>query len=155
MKIAIQAVFNAMVIFCRAKCLTAFRCSPIGGRALTDIVDVSRRFVPHYFSTPSHQLNRVTRLNAIKGPVRYSSKHWLECILTIPTSRVLARTCLQIILFTAWSAFLTWLHMTGRKNLAIPAIMHTTLGSALSLLLVFRTNSGYDRYMICCPCYSC
>lgn len=86
-----------------------------------------------------------SRLHAIKGPARYSSNHWLECILTIPTSRVLMRTGMQIVIFTAWSAFLTWLHMTGRRKLAIGGMVHSTLGSALSLLLVFRTNSGCDR----------
>jgi putative membrane protein len=32
------------------------------------------------------------------------------------------------------------------RPVAIPATVHTLVGTALELLLVFRTNSSYDRF---------
>eukprot|EP01038_Epipyxis_sp_PR26KG_P007877 gene7877-10693_t len=88
-----------------------------------------------------------TRLNmAIKGPVRYSTSDWFECILTLPASRILNRIKYKLGFFTAFAAILTLIYNTFSVKFYIPLTLHSILGSALSLLLVFRTNSSYDRF---------
>ncbi len=44
-----------------------------------------------------------------------------------------------------WSALVVWLYERGYVS-AIPPSLHGLVGVALGLLLVFRTNSSYDRY---------
>ena len=49
----------------------------------------------------------------------------------------------QVVAMTLWSAVVCALHAHPRVPLApMPALPHSLLGSALSLLLVFRTNSA-------------
>jgi len=79
------------------------------------------------------------------GPIRYSTGDWLNCITTLPTSRILRRTKYNILFFTAFSAFLTWLYKY-KFLFTLPATVHSIAGAALSLLLVFRTNAAYDRF---------
>ena len=87
-----------------------------------------------------------TRLSAIIGPVRYSSNDWLECLQTLPTSRILKRTKYNIFANFCWSSAVTLLYRSRCITQSLPPIAHTILGSALGLLLVFRTNSAYDRF---------
>jgi putative membrane protein len=47
--------------------------------------------------------------------------------------------------FVVWSIGLTWIHLNVHK-IDVPATGHTLAGTALSLLLVFRTNASYDRF---------
>lgn len=51
----------------------------------------------------------------------------------------------RVLLCVAWSAIVVGvdLHVV---NVGISSIIHTLLGSALGLLLVFRTNASYDRF---------
>lgn len=98
--------------------------------------------------------NRPTRTNvklhmAIVGPVRYSTRDWVDCIRTLPSSRILARTKWNILCFMGWTTFVTILFKVVAKQMVrfqIPPTVHSVLGPALSLLLVFRTNSSYDRF---------
>ena len=84
-------------------------------------------------------------LRAVAGPDRYTASHWIECLLTLPTSRILVRTRSTIAAHVIWSAALTWLHKRGVCSFCLPTSVPTILGSALGLLLVFRTSSSYDR----------
>ena len=88
---------------------------------------------------------RSTRLFAIQGPIRYSSNNWIDCLLTLPSSRVLKLTWKFLFALTSWTALLTWLYKVGHLTYTLPIVVHSILGSALGLLLVFRTNSSYDR----------
>ena len=50
-----------------------------------------------------HRAAKTTSLRmAIEGPVRYSSADWIECIKSLPSSRILKRTKFNIAFFTAW-----------------------------------------------------
>ena len=80
------------------------------------------------------------------GPVRYSTEDWIENISSLPTSRILARTKYNILFVTIWTAFWTMLYMTKKLTVSLPVSVHSILGSALGLLLVFRTNASYDRF---------
>lgn len=88
-----------------------------------------------------------TRLEmAIKGPVRYTTQDWLENITSWPHSLILHRIKVNLIVFTLWTAFLTWFYKSRAIKFLFPATIHSIAGSTLSLLLVFRTNSSYDRF---------
>lgn len=96
---------------------------------------------------PSRKLQMV-----IKGPWRYSSDDWLQCLYSLPTSRILKRVKYNILFLTLWTAFWTYFFTNSRlglnfiKSLNFPASVHSILGTALGLLLVFRTNTSYDRF---------
>lgn len=83
---------------------------------------------------------------AIIGPVRYSTADWFECLSTLPSSRILKRTRNSIVFFSLWTIILVALSKMGKIRIQLPTSIHTLVGSALSLLLVFRTNSSYDRF---------
>jgi len=83
---------------------------------------------------------------AIEGPTRYSTTDWIDCLRTLPTSRILQRTKWNIFWWGLWSTFVTVAFKLTKLKLQIPAAVHSVLGPALSLLLVFRTNSSYDRF---------
>ena len=88
-----------------------------------------------------------TRLDmAIVGPVRYSVNDWFECLKTLPTSRILKRTKSNILAHFMWTSIVTFLFQRKLMTFTLPSIIHSILGPALSLLLVFRTNSAYDRF---------
>eukprot|EP00434_Breviolum_minutum_P008019 symbB.v1.2.007074.t1/scaffold422.1/size209270/3 len=70
----------------------------------------------------------------------------METILGIPHSRVLRRIWHPLLTMTGVSLVASTLHCL----LHVPGLptmqAHTLLGSGLSLLLVFRTNSAYQRF---------
>lgn len=88
----------------------------------------------------------IMKLYAIIGPVRYSSNDWLECLMTLPSSRILKRTKSNIFTNFCWTFMITLLYHKNLITTALPSMVHSILGSALGLLLVFRTNSAYDRF---------
>lgn len=51
----------------------------------------------------------------------------------------------QLFLSAVWSVIVIYFHYNIRP-VAIPATIHSLIGLALGLLLVFRTNSSYDRF---------
>jgi len=82
----------------------------------------------------------------IKSPVRYSTQDWWDCLVSLPSSRILARTKKCITFFTLWALLVTIAYKFFRLQFTLPASINSVLGSALGLLLVFRTNSSYDRF---------
>jgi len=79
------------------------------------------------------------------GGSRYLSTDWILSLLSIPRSYLLRRIKTHVIFdqCVCWLVYL--LHRSGR-NVSIPLLGHTLLGSFLGLLLAFRTNSAYDRF---------
>jgi len=84
----------------------------------------------------------------IKGPVRYSTRDWMQCLLTLPSSRILQRVKYNVLFITIWTACWTILLKTTSltRKLNFPSTVHSIAGTALGLLLVFRTNASYDRF---------
>lgn len=78
--------------------------------------------------------------------VRITSSDWLESIKSLPRSQVLRRIRNPLLSMTGGALLVSIWHcvfqMPGLPTLA----PHTLLGSGLSLLLVFRTNSAYQRF---------
>ncbi|MEO1450508.1 MAG: bestrophin family ion channel, partial [Bacteroidota bacterium] len=88
--------------------------------------------------------------------INYDSKNWVGAIRHFNTSYVIRRTmtmCLKMGLFTATVAGLDYLFNQhpdfiplNLDVIVIEPAVFSLLGVFLSLLLVFRTNSAYDRW---------
>jgi len=91
--------------------------------------------------------------------IEYNNKVWFRHILHFhktDTFRILLREMLIVAIYTAIIAaveihFLREMRMTAsgesvEKALKNTTIMHSILGFVLSLLVVFRTNTAYDRW---------
>jgi len=79
---------------------------------------------------------------------KYDPDQWRSHLFDIRGSLV-REICFRVAASVAWSVVVVilsrqqaWLHF----NLNISPLPHTLIGAALSLLLVFRTNSSYDRF---------
>ena len=89
--------------------------------------------------------------HVIVAPERNKSSHWFRNLVSIPSSRtlqriwahlsaILATACVVMLHMHFWPDNLLWLV----KGLS--TTIHSLVGGALGLLLVFRTNSAYDRF---------
>ena len=66
---------------------------------------------------------------------------------TITSSKLLIHIVKRIIFFTLYSAIIYFLyHIYERHRLAIPLSIETILGTAISILLGFRTSAAYERW---------
>lgn len=75
---------------------------------------------------------------------RYSSRDWLHNIITLPSSIILNRIKIPVAAQMGWALLIVLIHRI--RPVAISIKPHTLLGSALGLLLVFRTNAAYTRF---------
>jgi putative membrane protein len=76
--------------------------------------------------------------------IKYDPHHWWRHLLRLRGGLV-KEIFGRLGVFALWSVLLTWIHLHVHK-IDVPATGHTLVGTALSLLLVFRTNSSYDRF---------
>jgi putative membrane protein len=74
----------------------------------------------------------------------YDAHKWLDHFFDIRGSAV-KEISLRVLVCVAWSALVVWFHFNVR-HVGIPSLLHSLVGLALGLLLVFRTNASYDRY---------
>ncbi|CAM9919983.1 unnamed protein product [Ascophyllum nodosum] len=77
---------------------------------------------------------------------RYSSKAWLHNLRTLPSSVILHRIKHPVLAQTCWAAVVSLIHAASGGAWSMSIKPHTLLGSALGLLLVFRTNAAYQRF---------
>jgi len=81
--------------------------------------------------------------------IKYNPKIWLSHIFKFYKSDTLKILLPEIMLMGIYTAGICYieLHYTGNLSAFKNAIaMHTMVGFVLSLLLVFRTNTAYDRW---------
>ncbi|CAJ1932663.1 unnamed protein product [Cylindrotheca closterium] len=86
---------------------------------------------------------------------RYSASDWLYNLKTWKHSSILKEVRNPVIALSSWATLVSLLHkalqMAGRGNwalqMSIPAAAHSFLVSSIGLLLVFRTNSAYQRFL--------
>lgn len=81
----------------------------------------------------------------------YNNKAWISSLFTISkadTARKLAPLILFIVLYSLAIAFweLEYLHLGNNSWVKNIPTLHSLLGFAISILLVFRTNTAYDRW---------
>lgn len=86
---------------------------------------------------------------------RHSASDWLYNVRSFPQSKVLREIRNPVLTVAAWSFFVSVLHRVCKTsfpalaaNMSIPGTAHSFLVSALGLLLVFRTNSAYQRFNV-------
>ena len=82
--------------------------------------------------------------------VQYDPKHWTSHLFDVRNSMFHAIFG-RIALCVGWSVVVLIFHEFLRKRLgidrsSIPPTVHSLVGFALGLLLVFRTNTSYDRF---------
>jgi len=101
--------------------------------------------------THSHRVNNL-----------HASKDWLHNIASLPRSTVLRDILNPVMTVTGWSFVISVVHRLMRMsslplwnqmaiNMCIPTHAHSCLVSSLGLLLVFRTNSAYQRFLVSLP----
>jgi ion channel-forming bestrophin family protein len=83
--------------------------------------------------------------------IAYNPKDWFTFVFKIHKADTVRRLFFMILCMAAYTAIIAWLELTfwniGQKSgLRNFSMLHTTLGFVLSLLLVFRTNTAYDRW---------
>ncbi len=82
--------------------------------------------------------------------ISYNPHDWRSHLLDIRGS-MLPEIMGRVALCVGWSVLVTaahellppWIH---GFSLSVPSTVHTLIGTALGLLLVFRTNSSYDKF---------
>lgn len=76
--------------------------------------------------------------------IEYDSHKWTHHLLDIKGS-VVRQIFWRVMLFVAWSAVVVIFDRYVRP-VGVPSTVHTLVGVALGLLLVFRTNASYERF---------
>lgn len=76
--------------------------------------------------------------------IEYDSHKWTHHLLDIKGS-VVRQIFWRVILFVAWSAVVVVFDRYVQP-VGVPSTVHTLIGVALGLLLVFRTNASYERF---------
>lgn len=81
----------------------------------------------------------------------YNPKMWFDILFQFHKSDTLRRLALLICIIALYTAGIAYLELNHMNLSAKPYVqnifqMHNLLGFALSLLLVFRTNTAYDRW---------
>jgi len=92
--------------------------------------------------------------DTVPNDYRYSASDWLQNIRSIPRSTILKAIRFPVLSVVAWSTAVSVLHRALRAfagpeaaaRVSIGSTPHSFLVSALGLLLVFRTNSAYQRF---------
>lgn len=81
--------------------------------------------------------------------IKYNPKIWLTHIFKFYKSDTLKILLPEIVLMGAYTAGICFIELRYSENLSYfknAISMHTMVGFVLSLLLVFRTNTAYDRW---------
>ena len=77
--------------------------------------------------------------------IEYDNKNWLGLLFTFRGS-IFRKVLPIVILLTIISAIMTAVHILIMPVPQISSMTFTVIGIILGLLLVFRTNTAYDRY---------
>jgi len=79
--------------------------------------------------------------------ISYDPKNWLRVLLDFPRSPVFRTLALDVLGAGAWAALVVWVEK-DLIRVAVPLgpSFLSILGIILGLLLVFRTNTAYDRW---------
>ncbi|MBN9297254.1 MAG: hypothetical protein J0I41_09590 [Filimonas sp.] len=83
--------------------------------------------------------------------ISYNPKKWLVYIVRFPKADTFRKILPLLIFMCIYSYAITYLEinywkLSQNSNLKNVLLMHNLLGFAISMLLVFRTNTAYDRW---------
>lgn len=81
----------------------------------------------------------------------YNTKHFLKILVSLhksDTLKILFPTMILVGIYSFGVQYLEieYLHLTSKSKVSNVGMIHSLLGFVLSLLLVFRTNTAYDRW---------
>ena len=76
--------------------------------------------------------------------IQYDPHKWLDHFFDVRGSLV-REIFVRVALCVAWSAGVVAFHKHVH-DVAMPSLLHTLMGVAMGMLLVFRTSSSYDRF---------
>ena len=76
--------------------------------------------------------------------IEYDTRDWRRNLFLV-RGTVAPRIAWRVLLFAAWSAAVVLFHQFVHP-VAVSSTVHTLVGVALGLLLVFRTNASYERF---------
>ena len=81
----------------------------------------------------------------------YNTKHFLKILVSLhksDTLKILFPTMVLMAIYSYGIQFLEieYLHLNAKSKVSNVGMIHSLLGFVLSLLLVFRTNTAYDRW---------
>jgi hypothetical protein len=90
---------------------------------------------------------------------KYSASDWIHNVFSIPQSSVLRDIRNPVFSLAAWGTLVSLVHTllvnSARpawnalaRNICLSGSCHSLLVSSLGLLLVFRTNSAYQRFVV-------
>jgi predicted membrane chloride channel (bestrophin family) len=81
---------------------------------------------------------------------RYSASDWLHNVYSIPRSTILRDIKAPVLTIFFWGIFVSLVHKilpaSAAQLMCVTPTPHSFLMSALGLLLVFRTNTAYQRF---------
>jgi putative membrane protein len=79
--------------------------------------------------------------------ITYDPKNFVRILLDVPRSRVFRTLIIDVVAAGLWGAFVVWVE-TEYFRVAVPLgpSFLSILGIILGLVLVFRTNTAYDRW---------
>lgn len=77
--------------------------------------------------------------------IEYATRNWLELVFSLQGT-IIKRVWARTLFCGALAATAVVLKESYAIDISIPVVVHSIIGVALGLLLVFRTNSSYDRY---------
>jgi ion channel-forming bestrophin family protein len=99
------------------------------------------------------KMREAEELGGIPRSDRYSSSDWWHNTMSLPSSAILRSIRGPVLFMTLWAGILSVIHRRllitnpgAAELMSIPLAPHNLMVSALSLLLVFKTNSAYQRF---------
>eukprot|EP00591_Stephanopyxis_turris_P000431 CAMPEP_0195523612 /NCGR_PEP_ID=MMETSP0794_2-20130614/22879_1 /TAXON_ID=515487 /ORGANISM="Stephanopyxis turris, Strain CCMP 815" /LENGTH=623 /DNA_ID=CAMNT_0040653639 /DNA_START=82 /DNA_END=1953 /DNA_ORIENTATION=+ len=102
-----------------------------------------------------YKMRESVKLGGVPRSERYSSRDWLHNAVSLPTSNILRDIRYPVLATSGFGVAISVIHrvlmrrghLKLAKNMCIPSQPHAMLVSSLGLLLVFRTNSAYQRFV--------
>jgi putative membrane protein len=107
--------------------------------------------LPHTLSSFRHHFVSISRSPGAALMTGYTTKDWLSDIFLAKKEDTIRRTFPAVIIACIYTAVIVfierdWLKLHDTHPLKQFIAFHTLLGFAISLLMVFRTNTAYDRW---------
>ena len=87
--------------------------------------------------------------------IRYSASDWFHNVVTLPNSTTLREIRGPVGCIAGWSTLVSLVYRVAgprvAKTMCLGTAPHSLIASSIGLLLVFRTNSAYQRFTVGLP----
>lgn len=99
------------------------------------------------------RMREAEELGGVARSDRYSSRDWWHNTLSLPNSAILRAIRGPVLFMSCWAGLLSFVYRhllvtnpQAANLMCISSTPHSLMSSCLSLLLVFKTNSAYQRF---------